>query len=147
LYDEASLLSTLLQYPCRTLVCTGGEPTLHNLNPFISLIKSAEFSVHLETNGYNIDNAEEADFICCSPKGKLVLDTRISAYKIVCDPYTDFKAIVSFREGMDADIYIQPINSSCVADNEKSIEACVSFVKAHKGFRLSVQTHKLIRIP
>ena len=71
--NNLEILVALSAFPCKTVVITGGEPTEQNLPALMSLLKSAGYCIHLETNGANDTDVSLADFVCVSPKMKVSL--------------------------------------------------------------------------
>lgn len=57
---------------CNSIIITGGEPTIWDLEPLISLLKKLDFWVGIETNGTtDLDKTSYGnliDFVACSPK-------------------------------------------------------------------------------
>lgn len=131
-----TLVKTLLGYPSRHLVITGGEPSLQVDRLLIEVLHDAGFYVQIETNGTH-PLPDNIDWVTCSPKeeGEVVLD-RIDELKVV---YTgsDPDRIASRFNAMH--YFLQPCSGA-------NIPETVAYILAHPHWRLSLQTHKLIDI-
>ena len=136
------------------VVLTGGEPTIHNLEPICKEIIKAHAGVEIaiETNGTNcselrrLRNDQLLNWITISPKdiNDACKDWRNLAneVKIVMDP----KNLPHLYE-----LFISP----CLFDDEHCcfIQPCsqdyapaVKYVLEHPQWRLSVQTQKIIKV-
>ncbi|MHA1344935.1 MAG: 7-carboxy-7-deazaguanine synthase QueE [Candidatus Heimdallarchaeaceae archaeon] len=155
------LLKSCVNNPQRVLfVITGGEPTIYDLEPLTSHLKSFFVNgIALETNGTNLTGGilPWIDWITVSPKfmdcvhGKsteeyflaLGLDKIIigDEIKVVFEPGIDIELItvlpVLLSKSFDH-FYIQPCSND--------FEPAIKFVKENPGWNLSVQIHRLINI-
>jgi 7-carboxy-7-deazaguanine synthase (Cx14CxxC type) len=124
------------------VVCTGGEPLLQLDEAAVSALHAAGFEVAVETNGTQAAPAG-LDWICVSPKADAPLRlTSGDELKLVfpqagVDPER-FRQL-SFRHR-----YLQPMDGDHLAENTA---AAAAYCLAHPGWRLSLQTHKLIGLP
>lgn len=123
----------------RFVVCTGGEPLLQLDEPAIGALHDRGFSVAVETNGTRPAPAG-LDWICVSPKARapLVL-TRGDELKLVypqpgLDP-ARFEPLDFHHR------FLQPMDGP---DAVKNTGAALAYCLEHPGWRLSLQTHKLI---
>lgn len=135
LMSEQEILNTIVQYPAKHIVLTGGEPGLQLTDSFIKVLKSAGKYIQIETNG-TVALPEGMDWITCSPKagGKLKV-TKPNEVKVV---YTGQD--LTPYEQIPAQVYmLQP----CSCQNTEEV---VEYVKTHPQWRLSLQTHKMIHI-
>ena len=153
-YDEETLLEKIMSYECSHIVITGGEPSLHNLNPLIKLIQDYGCIVQVETNGFNYDNIKEADVLTLSPKtrrGKIPLQPnsigKWDEVKLVVNKDTPIEIIETLVDnyGKISDrVYLQPEN------NEDSINkdnlTYVIDVAKQLDVPVSVQLHKLLGV-
>ena len=124
------------------VVCTGGEPLLQLDAPAIAALHARGFEVAVETNGTQ-PAPDGLDWICVSPKAgaRLVL-TRGDELKLVfpqagAEP-AQF-ASLGFRHFL-----LQPMDG---ADRDATTAAALAYCLAHPQWRLSLQTHKILRIP
>ncbi|MBA7578968.1 7-carboxy-7-deazaguanine synthase [subsurface metagenome] len=136
---------SLINYP--TVIITGGEPTLYDLEELILAIRH-KFSqkrtvrIAIETNGTN-KIPWDVDWIVCSPKPDY-------DYQILCNP-DELKYVVDDNFSVDVildrfigkiPIWLQP-NSE---DLEKSMKKSYTMVMKHDFLRLGVQLHKIYHI-
>ena len=124
------------------VVCTGGEPLLQLDESLISSLHDQGFYIAIETNG-TIVCPDEVDWICMSPKAgsDLVLHTG-SELKLVF-PQKDLHP-QQFENLEFEHFYLQPLDDERQEENTK---ACISYIKSHPRWKLSLQTHKLIGLP
>ncbi len=144
--NNLQVLVALAQFPCTTVIVTGGEPTEQDLPALIALLKSAGHTVHVETNGANDCDVSRADFVCVSPK-KYVAQAMLrkaDIIKLVVNTQTDLEDLQRYfqYENEHTRIYLQP-----ESNKQENIDLCIKLVKEHPSARLSVQLHKLINIP
>lgn len=143
--NSLQVLVALAEYPCKTVVVTGGEPAEQDLPALITALKSAGYCVHLETNGAHNCDVSRADFVCVSPK-KYVSEEMLKkadVIKIVVGQETDLTDLEKYYnyENDKTQIYLQPESNL-----QENIDLCVKLLKKHPAARLSLQTHKLINI-
>ena len=123
-------------YPTKTVILTGGEPSLQPVGPLVDALHEAGRRVHIETNGTR-PLPEAIDWVTCSPKdgGDVVLK-HCNELKVV---YTgqDVEAIAGC---VRADhMFLQP----CSGHNTDEV---IDYILGHPWWRLSLQTHKLLDI-
>lgn len=146
-YSLSEIQTWLQSCPASIVVVTGGEPTLYDLEPLTTLIKSLGKRTHIETSGTNALTGDW-DWVTFSPKRfKKCLDSyyQISnELKVIIAHRNDFRWANEFKEKMTAGtlLYIQP-----EWESRKDYESlCVDFVKDEPRWRLSLQTHKYLGI-
>ena len=49
--NAVDILGKILQYDCKRIIFTGGEPMLHNLWPLHRLLKRRGYNLSVESNG------------------------------------------------------------------------------------------------
>ena len=143
--NSLQILVALAEFPCKTVVITGGEPAEQNLSGLISALKSAGHTVHLETNGAHDCDVTQADFVCVSPK-KYVSEEMLKkadVIKLVVSQTTDLEDLKKYYnyENEKTSVSLQP-----ESNKQENIDLCVKLVKEHPSARLSVQLHKLINV-
>jgi 7-carboxy-7-deazaguanine synthase (Cx14CxxC type) len=125
----------------RLVVLTGGEPLLQVDVPLIDALHAQGFEIAVETNG-TIAAPPGLDWICVSPKSTAPLLVKAgSELKVVVpQPEVDLLAL----EALPFDHYfVQPMDGPQQAANTQwAIDWCMQ----HPGWRLSVQSHKVIGI-
>ncbi len=143
--NSLQILVELAQYPCKTVVITGGEPTEQDLPALINTLKSAGHTVHIETNGAKDTDVSKADFVCVSPKKYVAKEMlqKADIIKLVISQQTDLEDLQKYYqyENEKTQIYLQP-----ESNKQENIDLCVKLIKQHPSARLSVQLHKLINI-
>jgi 7-carboxy-7-deazaguanine synthase (Cx14CxxC type) len=124
------------------VVCTGGEPLLQLDEPLVDALHAAGFDVAIETNGTQVP-PPGIDWICVSPKAGAPLKIhRGNELKLV---FPQCGAEPDLYENLDFDHFLlQPMYGSTVAANT---ELAIAYCKTHPRWRLSLQTHKILRIP
>jgi 7-carboxy-7-deazaguanine synthase (Cx14CxxC type) len=121
------------------VVCTGGEPLLQLDEALIDALHERGFEVAVETNGTRPAPAS-LDWICVSPKaGAPFVQTSGSELKLVYpqeDAPPEKFAQLDFEH-----FFLQPMDGPDIgANTELAIEYCLR----DPGWRLSIQTHKLV---
>lgn len=124
---------------CRRICLTGGEPALQADGPLLEAFHDAGYSVNMETNGTR-NLPEGVDWITLSPKegGKVVLH-KADELKLVLSPGVDPMPWMSFPATWH---FLQPCDLRGVINTQQTI----AYILAHPGWRLSLQTHKLLDI-
>ena len=137
------------------VVITGGEPLRQNITPLCEALIADGFKVQIETNGTLFRHLPEAVDIVCSPKntgggyfplrGDLL--PRISALKFIVsaqDPL--YGAVPDVGQGAyPIPVYVQPMDEYDSARNSANYALAVSLAMQY-GYRLSLQTHKILGI-
>ncbi len=144
----AEILDAISLFPSRFLVLTGGEPSLHNLNPFITELKHHQYDVAVETNGYMPENISESTWITYSPKNwdDIKYGSFFDEMKLVVDVCSDKQKIFDIASLCNQPLFIQP---KAIFDkpDQQNTEFCINLIKEHPRLRLSLQVHKLVNIP
>ena len=124
------------------VVCTGGEPLLQLDEALIRAIRERGFELAIESNGTKPAPAG-IDWICISPKaGADVVQRSGDELKLV---YPQEGAMPEAFEHLDfRHFFLQPMDGPKV---ERHTQLAVEYCLAHPRWRLSIQTHKLLRIP
>lgn len=128
---------------CRRVVITGGEPSLQLDAGLVAAFDG--WQIHVETNGTR-NLPEGIHWVTCSPKeGAMPVLTAVDELKVVwtgpsCDPLRYSHIAAGAR-------CLQPCDTGDPRLNRLNTSQAVAFVKTHPGWRLSLQTHKLIHIP
>lgn len=138
-YPEGGLLAVL----------TGGEPALQADEPFVSLLQRHGFEVAMESNGTRPVPAN-LDWLTLSPKGsapRLGAARHPDELKLVFDGHTDPEALLrGYAEPAALAgtlLYLQPCDTGDERRNRAILDACLSYIRRHPRWRLSLQTHKL----
>ena len=154
----------------RFIVLTGGEPTLQVDEHFIDQLHQEGYEVAMESNGTR-PAPRNLDWLTVSPKvvdggrsmvdrGSWMVDGEGKApdeIKIVFEentaemlsspasPLSSFLSPLSYLPSPPL-LYLQPCDTGDSARNAFILQQCISYIKQHPQWRLSLQTHKLIGI-
>ena len=124
------------------LVCTGGEPGLQLDSALVNAFHVEGFEVAVETNG-TMTLPDEIDWVCVSPTaGSTTLVTRGNELKLVY-PQPGAEPVLFEHFAFDH-FLLQPMDGP---DAEQNVRLALLYCLAHPRWRLSLQTHKLLRIP
>lgn len=131
-----------------TVVITGGEPLTWNMQPLTGRLKSADAKIHIETSGaYKLTGIW--DWICLSPKKNKLPTTEIyplaDELKVIIFNKHDFKFAEEQRKNVSDKclLYLQPEWSV----RDKMMPQIVEYIMDNPEWRISLQTHKYLRIP
>ena len=142
------ILKGIAQYPVDTVVITGGEPLMWNLDKLTAALKLEGLKVHLETSGA-YPYSGDFDWVCMSPKKMQAplpaIKPITSELKVIVNNKHDFVWAEQQREGLpnDCKLYLQAEWSK----REKIIPMIIDFVKENKDWTISLQSHKYMNIP
>lgn len=139
------------------VVITGGEPLRQPIAPLCDALLNAGFAVQIETNGSIYRELPKAVDVVCSPKavdGKYYplrpdMLARVNALKFLVDaqtaPYDSVPDVGQTTRMMDLPIFLQPMDVGDAARNQENMAHAVALCGVH-GYRLSLQTHKILGI-
>ena len=144
----ADILKGINRYSVDTVVITGGEPLMWNLDNLTNALKNKGFIVHLETSGaYSFSG--NFDWICLSPKKMLPALDNIKSIanelKIIVNNKHDLIWAEQQRKDVSKDckLYLQPEWSK----RDLVVPMIIDFIKEKKHWTISLQSHKYINIP
>lgn len=134
--------------PAKSIVITGGEPLMYNLDYLCDGLKRIGFQTFLETSGSH-PMSGDWDWICLSPKKYSPPLPEIfplaDEFKVIIQSGGDFnwaeKHTGLLKE--DCRLYLQPEWSV----SEMIMQDIVEYVKKNPKWRISLQSHKYMRIP
>jgi len=135
-------------HPAQTVVITGGEPLIYNLDYLTSQLQNAGIKTFIETSGaYPLSG--HWDWICLSPKKfkaprKDVLDAA-GELKVIVFNKSDFAWAEEHasKVGPDCKLYLQPEWSKAA----EMAPLIIDYVKNNPKWEISLQTHKYLNIP
>lgn len=124
------------------VVFTGGEPLLQLDDALIEAMHAAGFEVAIETNG-TLPVPSGVDWVCVSPKaGATLAVTQGNELKVVVPQagqnLADYESL-AFEH-----FYLQPLDGP---DRERSTRLAIDTCLANPRWKLSLQAHKILRIP
>jgi len=132
----------------KTIVLTGGEPLLYNLQHITSELHKVQKNIHLETSGTG-NFSGEIDWICLSPKKnelpKSNMYKKADELKLIIFNKTDFEFAEEQAEKVseDCQLFLQPEWSQ----REKMTPLIIDYVTQNPKWKISLQTHKYLQIP
>ncbi len=137
------------------VVITGGEPLRQNIAPFCEALIAAGFKVQIETNGTLYRPLPDAVDIICSPKNtgqgyfplRADLLSRINALKfIISKSDTAYGYVPDVgQKNTTIPVYVQPMDEYDATRNKENL-AYATELAMQQGYRLSLQTHKILGI-
>ena len=144
----SDMILNTLNFPTETVVVTGGEPLMWNMNFLTKSLKEKGLRTHLETSGSH-ELSGEWDWICLSPKKFQkplnTINPIADELKIIVQNKSDFKWAEQQRDGVSekCKLYLQPEWSN----KEKMIPLIIDYVMQNPEWQISLQTHKYLQIP
>lgn len=142
------IVENILKSGTDSVVVTGGEPLMWNLDYLCKRLKDMGIKTFIETSGaYPLSG--EWDWICLSPKqnmppvGEIYKDA--DELKVIIRDIKDFNWAELYREkvGSKCKLYLQPEWSRF----NSIIPEIVEYVKKNPDWRVSLQMHKYMHIP
>ena len=137
------------------VVITGGEPFRQEIRPLCEQLLARGFRVQIETNGTLWREIPEGVHIICSPKmsgGQYYpvrpdLLARVDALKfIISASHAEYREVGEVGQmGTKIPVYVQPMDEGDAARNAANQARALELAMA-RGYRLSLQTHKLLGI-
>lgn len=147
LTEVDSLVSEVLKHS-KTIVLTGGEPLMWNLDYITSKLKENGCKIHIETSGaYPLSG--QLDWICLSPKKtqlpKIEVIEKANELKCIIFNQHDFEFAEQFAAQVSEDcaLFLQPEWSK----REIMMPKIVDYILENPKWKVSLQTHKYLNIP
>jgi organic radical activating enzyme len=143
-----TIIGNVLKSGTDSVVVTGGEPLMWNLDYLCRGLKKNNISTFIETSGaYSMSG--QWDWICLSPKKNM------PPLPDICNIADELKVIIQERSDFDwAEKYSNLVNQTCKlflqpewSRFEKIIPDIVEYIKVNPGWRISLQIHKYMHIP
>lgn len=131
-----------------SVVVTGGEPLMWNLDYLCSGLKRNNICTFIETSGaYPLSG--KWDWICLSPK------RNIPPLENICSVADELKVIIESKDDFPwAEKYKKLVSKNCRlflqpewSRFEDIIPEIVDYVRKNPGWRISLQSHKYMHIP
>ena len=147
---SSEIIDDIAQYPnAQLIVLTGGEPSLFADDEFVHALKTKTgLPVAIETNGTRV-LSEGIDWVTLSPKEAFEGGGVVPCVINRCD---ELKVVycgqdLAQYEHIEAKHrFLQPCYSDDPLQCQANMAACVQAVLNHKGWRLSLQTHRILGI-
>ena len=144
----SGMILNILKSPTETVVITGGEPLMWNMNFLTKSLKENGLRTHLETSGSH-ELSGEWDWICLSPKKFQkplnTINPIADELKIIVQNKSDFKWAEDQMVGVSkkCKLYLQPEWSN----KKEMIPIIIDYVMKNPKWQISLQTHKYLQIP
>ena len=148
LTETDEIVGRVLDCPAKSVVITGGEPLMYNLDYLCSVLKGSGFQLFLETSGSH-PLSGKWDWICLSPKKFSPplpeLFNQADEFKVIIRSVGDFDWAEKNMKKLNTTckLFLQPEWSV----RELIMEPVVEYVKTHPHWRISLQSHKYMKIP
>ena len=146
--ETKTIIENVLKSGTDSVVVTGGEPLMWNLDFLCSELKKINISTFIETSGaYPLSG--EWDWICLSPKKNSppVNDIcKISdELKVIIQDKSDYEWAEKYRDMVSTEcrLFLQPEWSRFAIN----ISDIVEYIKKNPYWRISLQSHKYMHIP
>jgi organic radical activating enzyme len=142
-------LRELDAHGARTVVVTGGEPTLQWDAELAAALRDAGFRVHMESNGTRV-LAAPVDWLTVSPKeqfheGKEALVvTDADECKLVVDDSVDEAQLARYEAMGFGQHFLQPCMDARYPEH---LARAVALCTRRPRWRLSLQLHKIVGLP
>lgn len=134
------------------VVITGGEPLRQNISPLCEKLIAQGYRVQIETNGTLWRELPEEVNVVCSPKApyhplRTDLLARTDALKFIISAddahYADVAEVGQAQ--FNIPVYVQPMDVADATRNAANTARASQLAQQH-GYRLSLQTHKILGI-
>ena len=142
------IIEQVESYQAKSVVVTGGEPLIYNLNALTAELKSRNIETFIETSGaYKLSG--QWDWICLSAKKTMTplhdIYTKANELKVIVYNQNDFKWAQEQAAKVNTNcyLYLQPEWSK----RNDLLPSIIEFVKQNPKWMISLQTHKYINIP
>jgi len=142
------IIKNIIDCPAGSVVVTGGEPLMYNLDYFCKNLKEKNIRTFLETSGSHSISGQW-DWIALSPKKKY------PPLKNIVELANELKVIISEEKDFDwAEHNAKLVSKKCLlyfqpewSRREKIIPAIIEYVLKNPQWKISMQTHKYLNIP
>lgn len=140
------LLAEIASYKAKTVVLTGGEPTLIEGAPeLIAALKAAGYFIAVETNAtVDADWLQFVDYVACSPKAEFperIALKKANEVRVVASGESVVEFCRRVKDLIEADDYYV---SPCDHGGEIDFATAKSVLAKLDGWSLSVQLHKIL---
>lgn len=143
-----AIIEKAIPHPAKTVVVTGGEPLIYNLDLLTTKFKEQGIKTFIETSGaYPLSG--DWDWICLSPKKfkapLKAINPLAHELKVIIFNKSDFEWAESHAKevSVECKLYLQPEWSKA----ETLTPIIIEYVKNNPKWEISLQTHKFMHIP
>jgi 7-carboxy-7-deazaguanine synthase len=142
------ILQHILQTNADSVVVTGGEPSLYNLDPFCKMLKEHKIRTFIETSGAYILRGDW-DWICLSPKKQnpphITIFNRANELKVIISKPEDF--IWAEENAAKVHAHCKLYLQAEWGQFQSIIHQVVEYAKNNPKWQVSIQAHKFMHIP
>jgi 7-carboxy-7-deazaguanine synthase len=146
--ETTTLIENVVKSGADSVVVTGGEPLMWNLDLLCKGLKSKNISTFIETSGA-YPSSGKWDWICLSPKKNMPPEDDI------CKAADELKVIIQDTSDIEwAEIYCGLVRQDCRlflqpewSRFENIVPEIVDYIKKNPKWRISLQVHKYMHIP
>lgn len=148
LTDVNEVVNNVKKYPAQSIVITGGEPLIYNLDYLTSELANNNVEVYLETSGAH-SLTGNWHWICLSPKKNLPpleeVYNRADELKVIVYNKNDIQWAEEHAQKVNKDckLYLQPEWSN----RDRIMPLIIDYVMNNPKWNVSLQTHKYMQIP
>ena len=147
LLDAEGIAQTAASY-CKTIVLTGGEPLMYNLDVLTAELKRLGCTIHIETSGaYPLSGT--LDWITLSPK-KTALplpEIYLRAHELKAIIYNQHDFIFAEDQAAQVNPMCRLYVQSEWSRRNENYPKITAYILQHPQWQASVQTHKYLNIP
>jgi len=142
------IINNTARHPAKAVVVTGGEPLMYNMDYLCSGLKSKGIKRFLESSGAHPFSGDW-DWICVSPKRNSPpieeLYHKADELKVVIETPADFEWAEENAKLVNKNclLYLQPEWSQV----DVMMKEITEYVMQHPQWKISIQSHKYMRIP
>jgi organic radical activating enzyme len=142
------VVSKVQEFPAQSIVITGGEPLIYNMDSLTNRLSNIGVEVFLETSGAH-PLSGFWHWICLSPKKSSPplqsVYERADELKVIIFNKNDLKWAESHAEkvGKNCKLYLQPEWSK----HERMMPIIIDYIMNNPKWNMSLQTHKYMHIP
>jgi len=148
LVETKTIINHVIESGADSVVVTGGEPLMWNLDRLCDGLKNNNINTFIETSGaYPLSGTW--DWICLSPKKNVPPMNDIcrvaDELKVIIRDKSDFEWAENYRAIVSGEcrLYLQPEWSQF----ETIVPEIVEYIKKNSIWRISLQVHKYMHIP
>jgi 7-carboxy-7-deazaguanine synthase len=148
LVETDKIIKNAIDSGADSVVVTGGEPLMWNLDLLCNSLKMSKLRTYIETSGtYPLSG--NWDWICLSPKQNApplsAICSLADELKIIVEDKSDFRWAEKYRTLVSerCRLFLQPEWSRF----EQIIPVIVEYVKKNPKWNISLQVHKFMHIP
>jgi organic radical activating enzyme len=142
------VIKNLEAYNAKSVVVTGGEPLIYNLDKLTTELKNKKIATFIETSGaYSLSG--KWDWICLSPKKNMnplsESYSKANELKVIVYNQHDFSWAEEQAKKVEGNcyLYLQPEWSKI----HILLPQIIDYVKKNPKWMISLQTHKFMNIP